>query len=345
MKEVMVTNVQVSLITSTRLAGEEQIRQLLGLDRIPQTMKPLLRQEVIDRKIINPLAAVKKQVRDLLLAHGTREPMLGWVVDPDRIKPLMQQLREKETEYERRKESLLKNYPDNCRIHLQKLREACQEEGLNEEQTELLIRVVAKEQPSLGYLEQQLVFRYLKPRKIGLEPEEYEDVCNTVFEQAVSEIVARCKEAKRTVRNRPKHHALHEVMVKIQGLTYLDARFQHLLHKMEELAEGLPSMGTKEKDWGTQEEFAIQGAINMMADREQLELYLSGQTPKVLDFGMSSEVMRVRAPVPDDLFSKEKQEERAELPDTKLEAGETDDMQSKEDCLKEDCLVVDTFAW
>ena len=340
---IYVTNVVVSLFSPNRLAGEEQMRELLGLDKIPATMKPLLRQEVIDRKVLNPLAAIKKQVRDALLRYGSREPLLGWVVDPERIDALMTEIRHQEQKYRDAKDALLRKYPEKAAQHLEGLRKACIDEGLSEQKANLLIEVIRDHQPSIEYLKSQIDFRYLEPRVIDLSTKEREMICDSLYEQAIADVAARCKEAARAVRMRPKVRGIEEVLGKIDGLVYLDARFQGLADKIRQMVAGLPKESTPEKDWTPTDQFAVNGALAILSDRAKLRAYLQNGSGDAADFQVVATSMGIPTqPTTADLLQEAETEESND--ETVTESSE-DQPDIPKDPMSQDTMIIDAIGW
>ena len=266
-KKLYVLNVVVSLISPVRLAGEDRIKDILGIDKIPATMRALLAQEVIDRKILNPLAAIKKRVRETLLKYGTREPLLGWVVDPDRVSDLTTDLQRHQADFEQAKQDLMACYAQSCAQHIEALRQACLEEGMA--QIEVFLDVIRGSQPTEGYLRSQLQYRYLEPRAIELHEQEFEIVQEGLFGQAIADIARRAEEAQKALRASTRVKALDEIEAKLRGLAYLDGRFGAIARQVDRLVGELP-VNLPNNEWDTRSEWALTGALEQLADRQRL---------------------------------------------------------------------------
>ena len=267
--KIYVTNVTISMISPTRLAGEGRMKELLGIDKIPATMRPLLAQEVIDRKILNPIGTLKKSVRTALLLHGSREPLLGWVIDPDRVGELSEILEAKEQQFPRLKSQLLSGYAVSCEQHLAKLRKKCAKSGLSDDKTKALLEVVRSSQPTRDYLDQQITFRWLRPRPVELIDEEFRMVTNSLFDVAIRDIEQRARETVSATRHSTRIKALEEIRQKLTGLAYLDARYRRIADEIGQLLAGLP-VASPDKEWTATAMFALSGAIQLLADGQRL---------------------------------------------------------------------------
>ncbi|WP_419600600.1 hypothetical protein [Thiolapillus sp.] len=85
-------NYKISLVSTMRLAGENNIKAILGVKQVPKSMRALLAQDVIPREIINPLEKYKKRARDYMIRHATHDELLGWVIDPARRDEIMEKM-------------------------------------------------------------------------------------------------------------------------------------------------------------------------------------------------------------------------------------------------------------
>ena len=272
-KTIYILNVSVSLISPVRLAGEDQMKEILGVENIPSTTRALLAQEVIDRKVLNPLAAIKKQVRDLLLRYGSRDPLLGWAVSPERMDNLMEEIKKKEKDFHAAKTAMLDTYQNSCLQHVAKLHEACQKEGMDPEHIAAFLQVVQGAQPDSSYLDRQIQFRYLEPRAIDLREGEVEVVVEGLFGQALKDVASRSKEALRALRNTTKVNALLEILRKLRGLAYLDGRFAYISGQIEALLEAIlnaspPNESNKEFD--IRSKWALTGALELLSDEQRV---------------------------------------------------------------------------
>jgi len=267
--KVFLVHVDIGLISPTRLAGEDRIKDILGVHEIPKTMRALLAQEVIDRKLLNPLEAIKGRVRSLLLKHGTRTPLLGWVVDPDHVDALYNGIREEARNFDEAKAALLASYEPSCRLHLSSLRKRIVEENIAGINIESFLSVVRNAQPSKRYLEERLNFAFLKPRAIDLNDEEYRAITLSVFDQALVDISAKARACLRLIRPNKRVEGLKEICGKLKGLSYLDPRLQRVSDDIRATLIRMPD-GVKDVDWPTPEQVVMEGLLSLLKNPAQI---------------------------------------------------------------------------
>lgn len=267
MSRIYVFNTRISLVSATRLAGEGRIQQILGLEKIPAAMKPLLRQPVVPSEILNPLEMHKKRVRDYLLKHATRDEFFGWIIDPDRKDDILARVEEIKAEFYQSKEDMLSGYPSACEKHLQDLRESCEKEGAIN--CAPFIDAVRAAQPEKSYLDQQIQFGYLRPRLIELEPDEVDIVREGVYAQVLHEIASRAKGALSFKMTTAKIRVAEEIQAKLSGLAYIESRLWRIADEIGQVLEKIPK-GIRNEDYDPIQNFALSGVFSVLADEDGL---------------------------------------------------------------------------
>ncbi len=238
MAHVYVFNPQINLVSATRLAGESDIKAILGLAHIPAAMKPLLRQPVIPSEALNPLVRFKKRLRDYLLRHATRDAFFGWIIDPSMKEAIVAEIEQLREQFYEEKETLLAKYDGHCVRHLDVLAEACRKEGVAN--CERFVAAIRAAQPTEAYLRARLQFSYLRPRLIELDPGEIEIVREGVYGQAMHEVAQRARDGALCQQPRARRRALAEVCTKLAGLAYIDPRLRLVSEGIAEVLADIP---------------------------------------------------------------------------------------------------------
>ena len=264
---VYIFNPVVSLVSTTRLAGAGRMEEILGIDRIPKAMQPLLRQQVIDPKGMNPLEAIKKRVRELLLQYGTRDPILGWIISMDDRSVLMEKIQQAEQEFEPAKTKFLADYSNTCQAHLNTLRQTCIDEGIIN--YEAFINAVHSAQPSIKYLEKQIQFRYLAPRAIELTGEEVQVVREGVYAQSLHDIAQKAKESQGFTRMTSRRRTAEDIERKLRGLAYFEPRLGQIANELAQLLQEIPK-GIPNANYQPMHILALEGAMAALSDEESI---------------------------------------------------------------------------
>ena len=267
---VYVFNYKVSLISTMRLAGEENIKSILGVQQIPKSMRALLAQNVIPREIINPLEKYKKRARDYLIKHATHDELLGWIIDPNRCDEIISKMENFRLDFFDAKNRILVEYDAHREAHLDTLRESCKD--IENIDCEAFIGAVRKAQPELDYLDQQIQFVMLKPRLITLDPEEIKQVSEGVYQQALKEIGKRAVQAADFKEVPAKIRALDEIEQKLTGLSYIDNRMQVIADGLLATGKTLPGYvsGKKDAPENISLSLALTGIFSIIADTQRI---------------------------------------------------------------------------
>ncbi len=288
---VYVFNYRISLISTMRLAGEENIKAILGVKQIPKAMRALLAQNVIPREVINPLEKYKKRVRDYLIKHATHDELLGWIIDPARREEIMAKVQEIQVDFFNAKNRLLAEYDTRREDHLDTLRESCRD--IENIDCEAFIGAVRKAQPDPAYLDQQIQFVMLKPRFITLDPEEASQVSQGVYQTALKEIGKRAVQAADFKEVPAKIRALDEIEQKLTGLSYIDNRMQVIADGLLATGKTLPGYvsGKKDAPENISLSLALTGIFSIIADTQRItEAAEKGENPfPVNGLGLSLE--------------------------------------------------------
>jgi len=261
--KVYLVHVDIGLVSPTRLAGEDRIKEILGVQEMPKTMRALLAQEVIDRKLINPLEAIKGRVRNLLLKHGTRTSLLGWIVDPDQVDVVFAGIQKESHRFETEKALLLSRYEASCQAHLSALRKRLEQENVPGIDTEAFLAVIQNAQPTKRYIEARLNFAYLKPRAVELYDDEYRAIVLSVFDQSLVDIAAKARACLRLRKPNNRVEGLKEICGKLNGLSYLDARLRRVSEDIRATLVRMPT-GIKDVDWPTPDQVVLDGVLSLL---------------------------------------------------------------------------------
>ncbi|OBS08947.1 DUF3150 domain-containing protein [Acidihalobacter prosperus] len=285
--KVHVFNVAISLISPSRLAGENDIKRILGIDHIPQAMKPLLRQSVLPQEAINPLAKQRGRARSLLMQHATRSEFFGWVINPGRQDELLRELETIKTEFYAEKQLLLDHYDQVCEQHLAALRESCDAEGF--EHTDAFISVVSAAQPSKDYLDEQLRFEYLNPKTIELVPTEEGIVREGVLGSALHEVAQRAAQAMESQTPKAKLSALDEIARKVEGLGYIAPPLRLIAQELKQILASVPR-GIRNADYSPLHALALSQMLLRLSEESDFARALkNGQ--KLFDVTLPADLL------------------------------------------------------
>lgn len=277
---VYVFNYRISLFSTMRLAGEENIKRILGVKQIPKSMRALLAQNVIPREVINPLEKHKKRVRDYLVRQATHDGLLGWIIDPNRKDEIMSKIEEIQLDFFDAKNRLLAEYDTRREAHLDTLRESCAD--IKNIDCEAFIGAVREAQPTLDYLDEQIQFVLLKPRLITLDPEEIKTVSEGIYQQALREIGKRAVQAADFKEIPAKIRALDEIEKKLSGLSYIDNRMQVIADGLLATGKILPGYvsGKADAPENISLSLALTGIFSIIADTKRItEAAEKGENP------------------------------------------------------------------
>lgn len=267
MSKIYVFNPHVSLVSATRLAGEGKIKEILGLDKLPAAMKPLLRQAVISTESLNPLAMYKKRVRDYLLRHATRDNFFGWIIDPSKKDVILEQIEKARKEFYEAKRTFLEGYAAACETHIATLRKTCEEEGIDN--CEAFINAIRDAQPARDYLDTQIQFSYLRPRLVELEPDELDIVREGVYAQALHEVSQRAEGGLTCQRMTAKRRVAEEIRGKLVGLAYVEPRLSRIAAELAAVLMDIPQ-GIRNDEYTPAQIMALDGVFGVLANEVQL---------------------------------------------------------------------------
>lgn len=267
MSKIYVFNPHVSLVSATRLAGEGKIKEILGLEKLPAAMKPLLRQPVISTESLNPLAMYKKRVRDYLLRHATRDNFFGWIIDPSKKDVIIEQVEKIRQEFYLAKQAFLGGYEAACEIHLVQLQKTCEDEGVAD--CGVFINAIRDAQPAKGYLDSQIQFTYLRPRLVELDPDEIEIVREGVYAQALHEVSQRAEGGLGCQRMTAKRRLAEEIRGKLIGLAYVEPRLSRIAAELAAVLTDIPQ-GIRNDEYTPAQIMALDGVFNVLANEIQL---------------------------------------------------------------------------
>lgn len=274
--KIHVFNVSISLISSARLAGENDIKRILGIDHIPAAMKPLLRQAVLPQEALNPLAKQRGRARTLLLQHASRSDLFGWVIDPGEQSTLIRGLEKLREEFYAEKQLLLDSYEKIAEEHLKTLREECEAEAF--EHTDAFLEVVRQAQPAKQYLDDQLKFEFLRPKHIELLPSEEGIVREGVLGNALHEVAQRAAQAMEAQTPKAKLSAIDEIVRKVNGLSYIAPPLRRIANEIEQILTGMPR-GIRNKDYGPLHTLALSQILLTLSDEVEFAAALkNGET-------------------------------------------------------------------
>lgn len=265
--KVCAFNISVSLFSPVRLAGEGDLKELLGIDKIPARLNPLLRQPVVPTDAIAPLGKIKKRARDFMLKHGTKDELLNWVTDPSKKSLITEKVTEFQNDFYAAKAEFIGKYDDLCQEHLEQVAQECRDEGF--ERCDELVEVIRKAQPTVEYLEEQIQFRFLKPKLIELDPDEEQEVQEGLYWRALQEVAQRSKSAIKATLPTTQLRAVEEVAGKFESLVYLDPRYERVVRELKDAVKEIPVK--KNEDYSVGERLQLKGVFSVLLDTEELD--------------------------------------------------------------------------
>ena len=264
MSIIYVFNAKAALFSPIRLAGESEIKQILGLAELPENLRPILRQQVVPKELLAPLEKQRKRLRDYLISRATKHELLGWITPPEHQQEIISRVEGIRDEFVDSKATLLKDYEAGCAEYLEKIRgDLC-----DFEQREAFVRVLAGAQPPLSYVERQVRFEFLKPRAVELDPEEEAMVREGLYGQTLHDLEQSAVSAMRLQSTRARRKAVDELVRKLRGLKYFDPRYGHIA---DQLAEAVRQVKVgREKDYSPSESLLVTGVFTILQDGEAL---------------------------------------------------------------------------
>lgn len=262
--KIYVFNAKVSLFSPIRLAGEAEIKAILGLAELPEKLKPILRQQVVPKALLAPLEKQRKRLRDYLVRNATRHELLGWVVDPEMQTEMVERVEAIGRETLVEKQTLLAEYLEGCE---QYRAEVLAELG-DFDQAEAFVQVLANAQPALDYVEKQVQFQFLKPRAVDLDPQEAAMVREGLYGQTLHDLEQSAMNATQMKTTRARRKAADELVRKLKGLQYFDSRYGRIADQMAD-AVSTVKVG-RDKDYTPAECVLVSGVFAILQDGEAL---------------------------------------------------------------------------
>lgn len=265
--KVCAFNFAVSIFSPVRLAGEGQMKHLLGLEKIPARLHPLLKQPVIPSEAVAPFEKHKKRARDFLLKNGTRHELLNWVTSPEKRDFVISKMTEIQNDFYNEKAQFLAGYPATCEAHLQAIAEECAKEGFD--RCGDLVEIIRAAQPTVEYLDSQIHFKFLKPKLVELDPDEEAEVQEGIYWQALYDLAARAKGAVKATMPTTQIRAAKEIIEKLESLVYLDNRYERVANELAEAIKDIPVI--RNEDYTTSQRLQLTGIFSMMLDAKELD--------------------------------------------------------------------------
>lgn len=268
--KVSAFNFAVSSISSVRMVGGKQLKGVLGIENLPKSLHPLLRQPVISTTDLAPFEKLRKRAQEFLRGIGAWHELLGWITadtstDRDAITAFME---EASQEFYAEKATLLAQYEQRCAEHLEKIRAECEESRF--QHCDLLIDLIRQAQPTTKYLEDHIQFTYLRPRIVEIHEDEKETVLSGLYGQALNEIQARARRAVEAPRIRTQLTAAKEIAEKCESLEYLDQRYQRVSLEINEILSGIP-VDKKNAEYSAVERLSLTGMLSILSDAAALD--------------------------------------------------------------------------
>ena len=265
--KVYVFHIDFGLIADTRVIKDEKINHILSLNDLPKDVHALLRQKIMPKEPINAVAKHKNRAQADLYRHATRDPMLGWIIDPTKKAFLVEAMEAHRNNFYAAKAAMLAELPSILSGHADRLREACDAAGYTH--TELLIQAVRDAQPSAAYLEQQLRFEFLQPKLIEIDVAEADIVREGVYGSALHEIAERAKRSAAQISIASRLRALDEIREKLDGLSYIERRLGRIANEILLLLREVPR-GLPEKEYTLIHGMAMTHLLSLISDEERL---------------------------------------------------------------------------
>lgn len=319
--KIYVFNERISLFSSTRLAGEGRIKEILGVSQLPKVLHPLLRQPVISQKEINPFLKLRTRARKFLRKNAARDPFFGWVINPARKDEIISGMNIIRDEFYVQKQRLIENLQDILDAILDEVRESCAKEGFAN--CDALVEAIRDAQPSEAYLKGQIAFEFLEPRLIDLDPSEEQKVREGVYSSALHEIAVRAEESANVKSAKSKIQTLNEILGKIDGLAYVETRLGRIAEGLRECLAQIPR-GIPDKEYRTVDILALDGIISRIVDETALaDAVSSGRTLFPVTMATENEKEGTLFDVPDETAPSEESDKDAgeEAPEPVVESA------------------------
>ena len=268
--KVSAFNFAVSSISSVRMVGGKQLKGVLGIENLPKSLHPLLRQPVISTQDLAPFEKLRKRAQEFLRGLGAWHELLGWItadssIDREAIVAFME---ETSREFYDEKAALLARYGQRCVEHLEKIRKECEESQF--QHCDLLIDLIRQAQPTTKYLEDHIQFTYLRPRIVEIHEDEEEKVLSGLYGQALNEIQARARRAVDAPRIKTQRKAAGEIAEKCDSLGYLDPRYRLVASEIDGILSGIPE-NRKDAEYSTVERLSLTGMLSILSDASALD--------------------------------------------------------------------------
>ncbi len=265
--QVCAFNFSVSIFSPVRLAGEGKMKELLGLEKIPARLHPLLRQPVVPSEAVAPFEKHKKRARDFLLKNGTRHELLNWVTDPTKKSLVTEKMTEIQNDFYNEKAQFLDQYPEICAAHLKQVAQECENEGFK--RCAELVEIIRKAQPTVEYLDSQIQFKFLKPKLVELDEDEEAEIQEGIYWQALNDLAYRAKSAVKATLPTTQIRAAKEIIEKLESLIYLDNRYQRVARELAGAVKDVPVK--KNEGYSPGERLLLTGVFSVMLDAKDLD--------------------------------------------------------------------------
>ena len=268
--KVSAFNFAVSSISSVRMVGGKQLQGVLGIENLPKSLHPLLRQPVISTQDLAPFEKLRKRAQEFLRGVGAWHELLGWItadtsIDREAIVAFME---ETSREFYEEKVALLARYGQRCAEHLEKIRKECEESQF--QHCDLLIDLIRQAQPTTKYLEDHIQFTFLRPRIVEIHEDEEEKVLSGLYGQALNEIQARARRAVDAPRIKTQRKAAGEIAEKCESLGYLDPRYRLVKSEIDGVLSGIPA-DRKDAEYSAVERLSLTGMLSILSDASALD--------------------------------------------------------------------------
>lgn len=260
-------NIKITLITPVRLAGEDRIREIIGIEDLPNNVHPLLRQEVMPSKALQPLTRIRSRAWREIERHAVRNPFGGWQLSASGSEVLMAKLADLREEFYAEKAALLADLPNILDGHLREIDKACKEAGYTN--TQPLLEALQAAQPTSAHIKARVGFEYLQPRWIEYSEEEAAVLREGIYMQAIHEIAMRAKEAARGQASRSRIRAISEIAGKLDGLSYIEQKMLRLANELRSAIKPIPA-DIREVEYTLIQKMALAQMLSRLADEDNL---------------------------------------------------------------------------
>lgn len=269
MNEITIFNFSLSSVSALRTIGAGKLKSLLSIeaDRLPEMLRPMLVQNVLDPKDFSPFEKMRKRVQHFLRKKGVFDPLFGWVINNDSgsVDEVMDYMEGIKTEFYEEKAALVASYGARCEDRLEYIREQC---SLSNYPCEDLVNLIRESQPRVEHLENSINFKYLKPRRVEILSEEQGGVLEGIYGNALAEIESRALRALKSKGTKAHVKAVIEIQGKCQSLTYFDDRFSRMV---SEISSVISPIGLKKDDeYQAHESLAVHGLLGLLANGKSL---------------------------------------------------------------------------